>query len=374
MSKRGSDTQALTAKRVRSDEMEQQLGLDESHTHQVALSKKHDDDNALIRSVHRTSKLSAPIIKLDGCHTGEITSVKFDMTGNTIVAASADKSVSLWRTYTDNANYGYIPHAHKEAITSLVLSHTSPSDPLILTASADSTIGVWQASTGKLVRRLRGHSDVVNVLAVSRNNLLASAGDDNKVFIWQLDGDDGNGDRTPPKHPVHTITWNAPVIALEWSDDDSTLYIGGLDNQIHAHNLSSHSTLFSLTGHTDTVTFLRHSPCSQHLISCSNDSSVRIWDVKPFTSDPTRQYRVLHGAVSSFEGVYSQPAWSADGTRVAVGSADRTVTVWNVESGDILYKLPGHTGTVGAVDIHPTDPVIVSGGKDCRMFLGELMS
>lgn len=74
-------------------------------------------------------------------------------------------------------------------------------------------------------------------------------------------------------------------------------------------------------------------------MSCSNDSSVRIWDVKPFTNDPSRLYRVLYGAVSSFEGVYTQPAWTQDGARVAVGSADRTVTVWDVDSGNILYKV-----------------------------------
>ena len=97
--------------------------------------------------------------------------------------------------------------------------------------------------------------------------------------------------------------------------------------------------MYSLRGHTDTITFLRLSPSGQYLLSCSNDSSVRIWDVRPFTSDPTRTYRVLYGALSNFEGVYTQPSWTSDCQRVAVGSADRTVTVWDVESGKTLYKV-----------------------------------
>lgn len=48
---------------------------------------------------------------------------------------------------------------------------------------------------------------------------------------------------------------------------------------------------------------------------------------------------------------------SDSGERVAVGGADRTVTVWNVESGQIQYKLPGHKGTVTCVDFHPKEPI-----------------
>ena len=324
----------IVSKRVKSGEIERELGLDESRSHAVALSSNSKDDkNRLIRNVTRTSKLSAPIIKLEGCHSEEITAVRFDLTGNVIVAASTDKSISLWRTYTDNANFGYIPNAHKHAITSISLSRNSPSNPTIVSASADSTIAVWDSNTGKLIRRLREHSDVVNAVALSKNpanELLASAGDDSKVCIWDIHNS---------KHPLQIINWHSPVISVEWADDGSTIFIGGLDNEVHAYDLSSSSTLYSLRGHTDTVTYLRLSPTGQHLVSCSNDSSVRVWDVRPFTNDPSRLHRTLYGAVSSFEGVYTQPAWTPDGARVAVGSADRTVTVWDVDSGNILYKV-----------------------------------
>lgn len=60
-----------------------------------------------------------------------------------------------------------------------------------------------------------------------------------------------------------------------------------------------------------------------------------------------------------------------------MGGADRSVTVWDVESGRILYKvrgaalcppqivrsdecriqLPGHKGTVTCVEFHPKEPI-----------------
>ena len=59
----------------------------------------------------------------------------------------------------------------------------------------------------------------------------------------------------------------------------------------------------------------------------------------------TRPLSVLQGAPAGFENALLRGAWSRDesakGARVAVGGADRTVTVWDVESGRVLYKV-GH--------------------------------
>lgn len=47
------------------------------------------------------------------------------------------------------------------------------------------------------------------------------------------------------------------------------------------------------------------------------------------------------GAPAGFESILSKGAWSRDdgGKRVAVGGADRTVTIWDVESGRVMYKV-----------------------------------
>lgn len=54
-----------------------------------------------------------------------------------------------------------------------------------------------------------------------------------------------------------------------------------------------------------------------------------------------RIYRQLQGAPSGFENVLARVAWSKydGGKKVAVGGADRAVTVWDVETGRILYKV-----------------------------------
>ncbi len=65
-------------------------------------------------------------------------------------------------------------------------------------------------------------------------------------------------------------------------------------------------------------------------------------------------------------------AWSPDGSRVAAGSADRCVYVWDTTSKAVQYRLPGHKGVVNCVAFHPTQPIILSAGADRALYLGEL--
>ncbi|KAJ7261418.1 WD-repeat protein [Mycena rebaudengoi] len=87
-----------------------------------------------------------------------------------------------------------------------------------------------------------------------------------------------------------------------------------------------------------------------------------------------RIHRTLLGAPAGFEGTLLHGAWSRHdgGKYVGVGGVDRMVCVWEVESGRVVYKLPGHKGTVTAVDFHPTEPIILTASKDGTMLLGEL--
>ena len=47
------------------------------------------------------------------------------------------------------------------------------------------------------------------------------------------------------------------------------------------------------------------------------------------------------GHTHSFENNLLRCSWSADGSKIAAGSSDRNVYVWNTTSRKILYKLPG---------------------------------
>ncbi|KAM3248418.1 hypothetical protein P3L10_010187 [Capsicum annuum] len=48
------------------------------------------------------------------------------------------------------------------------------------------------------------------------------------------------------------------------------------------------------------------------------------------------------------------------------------VYVWDTTSRHILYKLPGHTGSVNECVFHPNEPIIESCSSDKQIYLGEI--
>ena len=58
--------------------------------------------------------------------------------------------------------------------------------------------------------------------------------------------------------------------------------------------------------------------------------------------------------------------------QVTAGSADRMVNIWDAATRQLLYKLPGHTGSVNEAVFHPNEPVIGSAASDKNIYLGEL--
>jgi len=88
-------------------------------SNQIAISSGADKQKGLIRSVPRTSGLDAPIVSLAGAHASEILSCRFDPTGQNVAACSADRSVSLWRTYPPTTNYAHLTSLHKAPILDL---------------------------------------------------------------------------------------------------------------------------------------------------------------------------------------------------------------------------------------------------------------
>jgi len=236
------------------------------------------------------------------------------------------------------------------------------------------TLAVTDITTGQRVRKIRGHREIIN--SVDRTiaggagvELVATGADDGTVKIWES-GEGGETDKVP----IATFEIGCPVTSVCWSTDGANIYVGAIDNEIHVYDLRKQAQVLSLTGHVDTPTSLSISPNGNFLLSPSLSSHTIIHDIRPFSPSPTRVHRILQGAPAGFENTLLRGAWSKDddGRRVAVGGADRTVCIWEVDSGTILYKLPGHKGTVTTVDFHPKEPIILTGSKDGTMLLGEI--
>jgi Prp8 binding protein len=219
---------------------------------------------------------------------------------------------------------------------------------VLFSASADMHLASWDLETGLRIRRHVGHEEIINCMDVSRRGeeVLISGSDDGYIGIWDP--------RT--KNAVDFIPTEFPVTAVAMSEAGNELYSGSIDNDIKVWDMRRKEVVYSMLGHTDTVSSLRVSPDSQTLLSNSMDSTVRTWDIRPFA--PTdRHLKTFDGASAGIEKNLIKASWSGDGKKVAAGSADGTAVVWSNETGKLMYKLPGHQGCVNDVELHPTEPI-----------------
>ncbi|KOS20011.1 Pre-mRNA-splicing factor cwf17 [Escovopsis weberi] len=324
-----------------------------------ALARLNASSSALIQTAPRTSGLQAPVMELSG-HSGEIFAAKFDPTGNLIASGSMDRSIMLWRTYGDCENYGVL-NGHKGAVLDLQWSRDSE---IVYSASADTHLASWDLTTGTRIRRYVGHEEIVNAMDISRRGeeLLVSGSDDSTIGIWDP--------RT--RNAADHIETDFPVTAVAVSSAGNEIYAGGIDNDIRVWDIRKKAVVYSMLGHSDTITALRVSPDAQSLLSYSMDATARTWDVRPFA--PTeRHIRTFDGAAAGVEQNLMGASWDPDGKKIAAASGDGTVVIWASDSGKLMYKLPGHKGTVNCAEFAPgKEPILLSASSDRTMLLGEL--
>jgi eukaryotic-like serine/threonine-protein kinase len=184
---------------------------------------------------------------------------------------------------------------------------------------------------GKPLAILDGHHAQVFGVAFSPNGkLLASAGADISVRLWEI-----------PSGKAQGLLW--PVRPLE-----------------HKRAVSRTDPSQSV-GHTGMVWQAAWAPDGKRLASCSGDGTVKIWML------PERKLlRTLVG----HEGLVVALAWSPDGRLIAsvsrplVGEGVGELKLWDPDTGRLEATMRPPSGGLHAVALTPDGLHVVTGGED----------
>jgi WD40 repeat protein len=121
----------------------------------------------------------------------------------------------------------------------------------------------------------------------------------------------------------------------------------------------------TLEGHTSTVRAVAVTPDGCRAVSASDDRTLRLWDL-----ESGQTIRKLKGHTSTVRAVAVTP----DGCRAVSASDDQTLRLWDLESGQTIRTLEGHTSSVYAVAVTPDGCRAVSASYDRTLRLWDLES
>lgn len=219
---------------------------------------------------------------------------------------------------------------HTATINSIAFT---PDGTHLLSASDDKTIRVWDLTTGKTVRTIRG---------------AVGPGHEGKFFSMAL-SNDGNLLAAGGKFP--------PIEAGILGDP--------LSYAVRLYDFHSGRLICLLTGHGDTVSTLAFSPNGRHLISGDGGlhCNAIIWDVT--------EQKGLH-LLEGHEGDLVATAFTPDGLRAVTASTDHEMRLWRVADGSLLRVMTGHSHEVSGLAV-AADGLIASGdgAGEIRLWDGQ---
>jgi WD40 repeat protein len=185
----------------------------------------------------------------------------------------------------------------------------SPDGRHLLSGSKDGEVRLWNVASGE-GRRVHRHRLEVTVVAFSPDSRqLASGSEDHTLWVQPLDSDQGQA-------PSFS---SLGILALRFSPNGQVLFATGLaDPTVRRWDVRERRFLPPLRGHTNFVMHLAFSPEGQRLATASADGTVRLWDLHSGES------RSLKG----HEGAVVHVAFSKDGRQVLSTGQDGTVRLW----------------------------------------------
>ncbi|MFO0811955.1 MAG: sigma-70 family RNA polymerase sigma factor [Gemmatales bacterium] len=145
---------------------------------------------------------------------------------------------------------------------------TDLSDVILATGSADKTVRLWDALTGKTKFILKGHAQAVKVVEFSPDGkTLATGSNDGTLKLWDV---------TTGKVLV-TLKGEEAVNCLSFAPYGKSLASAGDDMLVKLWNVATGQQLGTLKGHTDSINAIRFNRDGSMLASTGADKTVRLW-------------------------------------------------------------------------------------------------
>jgi WD40 repeat protein/serine/threonine protein kinase len=273
---------------------------------------------------------------------GEVWAAMFAPDGRHVLTIGGNDA-QLWRLESRRPVVRYSPHG---AVASAAVS---PDGRLVATGSWDHSAKIWDAATGRAIRKLdNAHQGYINSVEFSPDGArLLTASDDGTARLWNVE----SGKPTGVVFRGHS----GRVLAASYSPDATQVLTVSADKTARIWDAASGRLVRTFTGHRWAVLAGRFSPDGALIITGSQDETAKIWD-----AESGKELRTLRGHTAAITSV----AISPDGDRALTGSQDYTAKLWDARTGKEILSLPGHTQDVTSVNFSPDGRNVLTASRD----------
>jgi WD40 repeat protein len=279
----------------------------------------------------------------------------------------------------------------------------SPDRARVLSGGGNAELVLWDAETGAILQQhsfgaAAGAADgfLINLntvedvhFATDETALVLTGGD---LVVWDVSA----------WREVRRMRVGATLAtALDATANGSVALVGYGDGKLRVWDTETGVLIRLLAGHSEEVDSVRLSADGRRALSTSWDARLRWWDVKEghllqdiepeYTdTDDADAYAVLfaddetHGIIGADTGeiimyelatraevarydldqaIYSLE-WSPDEERIGVALGDLNLVILDPESGDIIRRFAGHTGSANRLAFSPDGTTLYSAGAD----------
>jgi len=286
--------------------------------------------------------------------------VAFSPDGKLLACGGEDQLVHLWDTATGNERL--LLRGHTQGVQAVAFN---PDGTRLCSSGRDATLRLWDTATGRPTATFRGHSHTVLSVDFSPDGQrLVSASRDRTIKLWNVE----------PIDETRIISFPETAIGdLAFSPDGKLLLVETAENVLAWDCASGRK----VEDHSHRYMPDRCSPHGNQELGFDNEGVPGIHDTN--TGDYMMRFEEIPNELTPF---YFNPGgdsrqrvnillFNPDYTRVAGGTFDGYIALWDVVTGKLLRAVQAHDGPITDIAYRPDGKQIATCSFDTKMRLWD---